>query len=337
LMRENRPPETAPLPSTRTDSVVVREWSLLNRTSLFRDVAQEAVVGYLESCRLLHPGPGEILIRPERRNQFVFLLVRGELQVFLELADASPIATVVVGECVGELSIIDNQMPTAYVVASRESELLAIDHQLLWAMVDASHTIARNLLHIVTQRVRQSGKLIARRTEALREYQRSSTLDALTDLHNRRWLEVMYARELQRCAKANEPVSLLVIDVDNFKNYNDRFGHLAGDEVLRTVAHTLRIGMRPNDMAARFGGDELAILLPDCAIESAGALAERLRAGVSAAILPPFEAGVPPSPTVSIGVAEYHAGDSLQDLMARADGALYEAKLAGRNCVRSRR
>ncbi len=323
--------------SSRPEAWVVGEWPLLNRTSLFKDVAREAVAGYLDSCRLLHPGPGEILIRPDRRNEFVFILIRGELQVFLELSDPAPIVKVASGECVGELSIIDNEMPTAYVVASQESELLAIDHELLWAMVDASHTIARNLLHIVTQRARQSGKLIARRTAALREYQRSSTLDALTDLHNRRWLEVMFAREIQRCEQASEPVSLLVFDVDNFKSYNDRFGHLAGDEVLRTVAGVLRLHLRPNDMAARFGGDELAVLLPNTSITPAESIAERLRTAVSAAVLPAFEAGVPPSPTVSIGVAESRAGDRLQDLLARADSALYEAKLAGRNCVRSRK
>jgi diguanylate cyclase (GGDEF)-like protein len=160
-------------------------------------------------------------------------------------------------------------------------------------------------------------------------------IDALTGLENRRGFDTALRREWQRNARAGAPLAILMIDVDYFKNFNDRFGHPAGDEVLRRVAAELRATIRrAEDTAARYGGEEFALILSVTNAEDAALLAERARATVEALAIPHPEspAGVV---TISVGVAVavpiYDA--SPMTLVSAADGALYLAKAAGRNCV----
>jgi diguanylate cyclase (GGDEF)-like protein len=168
---------------------------------------------------------------------------------------------------------------------------------------------------------------------------RSGFTDALTGWHNRRYLQSRLQEELSRCRRERTPLTCLMIDVDHFKSVNDRFGHLAGDEVLRQIAHCISGEVRGSDVSARYGGEEFVVLLPGTGIAAGFLLAERIRAAVAAE---PFElpAGSPLSVTVSIGVAEHSPALDERDLkvagerlLALADLALYEAKSGGRNAV----
>jgi diguanylate cyclase (GGDEF)-like protein len=311
------------------------EWAVVEDTLLFRGVSQEAVAVHFEGCQQFNLAEGDMLLCPERRNQHIYIILAGSLRVFLKDNAELPINTLGAGDCAGELSIIDSGYPTAYVVAAEPTAVVGIPHDALWGMVNASHGVARNLLYVLTRRVRNSSEVIARHNEALREFERSSSLDALTDLHNRRWMEKMFPRELRRCETASEPLSLIVLDVDHFKRYNDLYGHLMGDEVLRRVADMLRAHMRANDMAARFGGDEIALLLPGMALPEAVTVAERLKWAASSIELPDTGSDVPPAPTLSVGVADIQRGDTLNSLLHRADSALYQAKREGRDRVQS--
>jgi diguanylate cyclase len=124
-----------------------------------------------------------------------------------------------------------------------------------------------------------------------------------------------------------------MVDVDHFKPFNDTYGHLVGDMVLRIVADSMRRKIRPNDMIARFGGEEFCILLPDTKLKYAPKLAERLRLAVMNAALMDEKTNKPLSVTISLGVAQLHPGEDLNTLLARADMALYKAKNNGRNRV----
>ena len=143
---------------------------------------------------------------------------------------------------------------------------------------------------------------ITERRRAEKRIRYLARIDALTKIPNRMQFQHLLQQSIAKARRARKPLCLFYIDIDNFKAYNDSFGHLVGDEVLRTVAQTVRTRMRPNDMSARFGGDELAILLPECDLADAETLAERLRRTVAEATVPTLEASVPPSPTVSIGL-----------------------------------
>jgi diguanylate cyclase (GGDEF)-like protein len=162
--------------------------------------------------------------------------------------------------------------------------------------------------------------------------------DGLTGLPNRRSFDTTLASEWQRAVRSEEALSLLMVDVDKFKSYNDTFGHQSGDQCLRMVATALQSAIqRATDLAARYGGEEFAVILP--ATDEAGArvMAERGRVAVLALGLPgPNEDN--PSVSVSIGAATIHPrpGSMSEDLLAAADEALYAAKEAGRNCVHFR-
>jgi diguanylate cyclase (GGDEF)-like protein len=171
---------------------------------------------------------------------------------------------------------------------------MVIEQDILWRMIDVSHAFARNLLMILSSRVRSDNQVILDSVGVLREFERHAVTDALTDLHNRHWLDNMFRRRLERCLKDETPASMVMVDVDQFKQFNDRYGHVAGDRALRLVAETLRSYSGPGDMVARFGGDEFCILLPGADVEAARGCAERARWAVLKAT--EQDAGAPRSP-----------------------------------------
>jgi diguanylate cyclase (GGDEF)-like protein len=181
--------------------------------------------------------------------------------------------------------------------------------------------------------LRTQGELEARNAEL----DRQARTDALTGLYNRRCFDEALAREMARAARGQAGLSLIIIDVDFFKRYNDEYGHAAGDDCLRMIGTMLsQASGRPGDLAARLGGEEFAILLPDTALDGALAVAERLRSAVATRRMA-HAGNAAQVVTVSAGVAAMRpAGTSAaRALVEAADAGLYAAKAAGRNCVRS--
>ncbi|MBS7539520.1 diguanylate cyclase [Ancylobacter lacus] len=177
--------------------------------------------------------------------------------------------------------------------------------------------------------LRESQRLLIK---ANLELERLTRVDGLTDLGNRRYFDEYVRAEWRRALNAGKPLSVLMIDVDNFKNYNDTYGHLAGDEVLRQVANAIRIGAnRPGDLAARFGGEEFVVVLLDTPLEGARTVAERLRQAVRDFAITQGDGHL----SISIGVASVtpSAFVSVEQLITAADLALFRAKAAGRNRV----
>jgi diguanylate cyclase (GGDEF)-like protein/PAS domain S-box-containing protein len=175
-----------------------------------------------------------------------------------------------------------------------------------------------------------------RAEEALREseerYRNLSLTDSLTGLYNSRYLHERLPAELERAARYGRPLSLLVLDCDNFKRINDCYGHLEGDKVLQSLAEVIGVCLRRSDSAFRYGGEEFIVLLPEAGEEAAVALAERLREMFAcretlAATRESIRC------TVSIGVSRYIPNDSENTLIRRADEACYCAKGRGKNCV----
>jgi CRP-like cAMP-binding protein len=209
----------------------VHDIALLSRLQLFRNVDMEntAFLDLLGQCEYRNLVTGEVILSSEKENCTLFVLVNGRLGVQLNSSDEIPLAMVEPGECVGEMSIIDRRVPSAQVSASEKSTVLVIDQDILWRMISASHEIARNLLYIMSERVRYSNLVIADSLEMQRKYQRFATMDALTKLHNRGWLDDAFDQEIKRSERDQLPLALIMMDVDNFKKYNDDYGHLAGD------------------------------------------------------------------------------------------------------------
>ena len=165
--------------------------------------------------------------------------------------------------------------------------------------------------------------------------QKLLSTDALTGIANRRHFDQVLRDEWRRCARAGVPLSLLMIDVDCFKAYNDRLGHLQGDDCLRRIAALLTpAGRRPGDLMARYGGEEFVCLLPDTDTDGAVSVAERLRVDVQQAQIAHPASPLGPRVTISIGVASAKPpAESVEVLLELADRALYVAKEEGRNRI----
>lgn len=162
---------------------------------------------------------------------------------------------------------------------------------------------------------------------------RQSIIDPLTGLYNRRYMDETLKRELLRSERKELPLTLIVLDLDHFKQVNDTFGHDAGDAVLKNVAHQVRNSIRDCDVACRFGGEELLVILPECDLHTGIVCAEKIQAAIAALALY-HEGRTLGAVTASFGVAAFpsHGHDAARILQA-ADQALYRAKQAGRNCV----
>jgi two-component system, chemotaxis family, response regulator WspR len=171
------------------------------------------------------------------------------------------------------------------------------------------------------------------------ELQRLTNVDGLTGLSNRRYFNDYSGPQWKLAIREKAPISILMIDVDNFKKYNDTYGHLAGDEVLKSVGSAmLRSFVRPTDLPARFGGEEFVVLLPATPIEALQTLGDRLRTNVEELKIPHAASGVCGHVTVSVGGAATipNPEDTLLALVETADQALYEAKGSGKNRVVTR-
>ncbi len=188
------------------------------------------------------------------------------------------------------------------------------------------------------QRLQESSEEVAELKANLEEVQNEAMTDTLTGIANRR----RFDQELQdRTADAVEeetPLSLLLLDIDHFKQFNDNFGHLMGDQVLKLIARSLTQSVKGRDLPARFGGEEFAIILPETQLEAACTVANQIRMLISRRNVVKKSTGeILCKVSVSIGVGEYRPGEPLDNLIRRADEALYAAKENGRNRVMSER
>jgi len=170
--------------------------------------------------------------------------------------------------------------------------------------------------------------------DSLKLAEQQSNTDALTGLANRRSLEAFLRSSQMSAMETGTPLSILMIDIDHFKKFNDTFGHQVGDQVLRLVGRVLQENVRECDLAARYGGEELIAVLPGAGLDACAEAAERIRRRISEARLTRRTTGEElTSVTVSIGVAQFRMGESANGLIQRCDKALYQAKRAGRNLV----
>jgi diguanylate cyclase (GGDEF)-like protein len=304
--------------------------SALGQSLLFKDVPAAVVARVAGACPVRPVAAGERLLSAGEANDTLYVVIRGTLGVHIA-RPGRPDVLLGPGQCVGELSVIDGSQVSADVIAVKPAEVVAIARERIWALIEASPIAARNMLWILAGRVRKdnAARIEADRVQA--ETERAATVDVLTGLGNRRWLESAFARQLQRTTAAGLPIAMLMIDVDGFKEVNDEHGHPAGDAVLRLVARWLGAAVRPQDLVARYGGDEFAVLLPDCTLEQATEIGERIR-DLVVRQRGDAPAGLPPV-SLSIGAALHQHANTIEELMAAADAALYEAKRSGRNRV----
>ncbi len=305
--------------------------ALIEQNSLFTELNFSSVEYMLERSVLRDLAVGEKLLQPELPNNHLYLILEGELRVNLIGQATLEHTSLIAGECTGEISLVDGQNPSALVVASKPTRVLAVPHDTVWSLVDQSHEVARNLLSIIAGRMRCDNSALLTSYNKRTQYEHQATVDALTGVHNRRWMNEAFPRVLHRCALDHAHSAVMVLDIDHFKRVNDTYGHLVGDVALKSLANIMQVHLRPHDLLARYGGEEFAILLPDTGVDEARSIAERLRIMVAANEI--HSGDLQFKITVSIGLAVIDRDGTLDEFFALADRALYRAKESGRNRI----
>lgn len=307
---------------------------MLQKLDIFRATRADILRPLLTDAATKEIRKNEVLLAGGRSNRQLYLLLSGRLSVRLSSAKSAPITFIEEGQTAGELSLIDHQPTSAFVVAERDSVVLCLDEETVWELVNMSHAVASNLLYTLVKRLRYGNDIIVEDREKLAKYQFHATVDVLTGMFNRRWLNSMLPRLMHRAHLSKQPLSLLIVDIDQFKQYNDAHGHVDGDCAIRGAATIITNTIRPGDMASRYGGDEFLVILPHCSLEPAQTAGERVRKAVSGALFTNSDGEQLPPVTLSVGVAELCKDTTtVEALIKSADAALYRAKENGRDCV----
>ena len=300
---------------------------------LFRSLEPETLAGMLETCALREVSRGDVVTAPGHPPRDFFLLLEGRLRVHLDTSDGEPVAFIEQGEPVGEMDVIDGAAASSYVVADVDSRLLVMGEEGLWTLVRSSHSAACILLRILTRRLRQANQVFVEKMQFEQAYTDCGSIDTLTGLRNRSWLDMVLPRQLRRCTMGGHPFSLIKLGIDRFQEFNARHGALCGNQALRTVARVLVDHLRPTEIVARFCGDEFLVILPSADVKQARAAAERLRQKVMYTDILLDDGRKLPSLTISVGVAEARPGQTVDGILAVAGSALQRAKGMGRNFV----
>ena len=307
------------------------QYARLASNGLFNRVDLGAVEHLLDACAHCTVAAGDTLLEPGVGNDCLYVVLRGELRVYLDGHEAPAHTIVGVGECVGEMSVINGQGASALVIAAAETELLVMPQATLWLLVERSHSFARNLLAILAGRIRMDNLALVTADSRSLEFEQATAVDSLTGLHNRRWLLDAFPRAIRRCERDGAPLCLVLADLDNFKTLNDDHGLLTGDAVLRVVARRLAESVRAPDLIARYSGETFAILLPHTATDEGLRIADRLRLSVELMSLDRLTGGAIDKVTISCGVAPLGLDTELEALILTAEQALRDAKERGRN------
>lgn len=308
---------------------------LIARAQLFEGLSLDMFEDVLAQCPVLTLSAGQVLLEPGVPNQCLYVLLDGVLNVCVARSDTEPLAQVAAGDCVGEVSLIDRRSPSAFVLAATEARVLAVSEPLLLQLMQHSHLLSLNLMRVQADHFRRNLESLQSSQRTERRYRDLAQTDALTGLYNRAWCNQVMTAQLAQCVQVGQAVSLAMLDVDHFKQVNDRHGHPAGDVVLKSVADLLRGRFRGTDALARYGGEEFMVLMPATGVQQAQEVLEQVRQALQDLPIA-LDSGETLRCTISIGVAQHQLGQSLNELISLADQMLYRAKQSGRNRVMAR-
>ncbi len=250
-----------------------------------------------------------------------------------QLEDALDRVQQLISKAGRDTSAYGRRMSSLSGALNEETQTLEQIRETVGAMVQETRAIlAKN--QRLEQRLRDSTEEMATLRQDLETVRQDALTDALTGAANRKQFDQHLRAASASAMEAGEPLTVMLMDIDRFKAFNDRYGHSTGDEVLKLVARHLKEHVKGRDLPARFGGEEFAVILPDTRLEDAVRLADRIRAHLAhRQVTHRSTQQIYDRVTISVGVGSYRFGEPLEQLVQRCDDALYAAKRAGRNRV----
>ncbi len=347
--------------------------SILLRNQADAETTQELepdqLVQIIQTGELHELAPGEWLFREGDPSDAVYLLLSGTLEFTQRAGDAESVSWLSSGhgDFVGEMGLLENQPRSASGRARDAVRVLRYTHETFMDLVTHSPALVWSLMRTFSSRLRQREhaytlslqarnrelaeaaarlqelnnrleQLVDARTQQLATANERlaalATTDEVTGLYNRHYLQDALNRKADLISRAAHPFAIIMVDIDQFKHYNDRNGHLAGDGVLRKVADLLRGVIRGGDVIARYGGEEFCIVLENATLRDAEHVGDKLRRAVSDHAFPKGMYQPLGAITISLGVAAFpETAATVPAVLAAADAALYAAKNGGRNRV----
>ena len=299
--------------------------SLLQESPLFMKVRSSLLASMLMKTSRISMAAEQVLLTPGQLNDRIYIILSGRLRAQLNIDDTRPIALFGLSECVGEMSMFEDNQVSAYVIAATDCELLVVSHAEVWAILNESLQAAHNMLNILANRMRTSNRVLAESMESLHGYEAMDYINNTTGIYNRRWLSENIARLIHRHTLNRQPCAFILLKVDNFAQYDALFGSLGCDQAQRTIAQTMLRCLRPNDVEAHISEDQFAIFLPQTLLEHVDNVTGRLLEEIHhTTIVTPSGDALPPV-TLSVGVSQVQPGDTLDTLLARAHAAMHEA------------
>jgi len=292
------------------------DFAELGQLSLFKNVNFASIEGQLQLLPVLMLPAGATLIAPGQPNQVAYLVLSGRLRVFEGDDRDTAVGLIQRGECIGVMSLMDRQPCHVTIVAEQPCRLVALDEERLFALINTSSVVSRNVLFLLMHYLRGKDTGAPERGRLEARLAQNSSVDVVTGLYNQRWLMDILDRQIMRSATDHKPLSLLAIDLDDFSQFNTEFGRNAGDQAMFTIGSLIASVVRPTDLLARGEGDSFVVILPDTNATGADLVAARLQRMIAETEIEiPGECRLPPI-SASVGVVEmksFVAGRKLLD------------------------
>jgi diguanylate cyclase (GGDEF)-like protein len=320
----------------------------LKSVRIFSDLSDEEIRELLE---LLHPrrlSEGQMVFEEGDPGGELFVVESGAVGISVTLDDGKnlEIAAFEKGDFFGEMSIFEKEPRSATCTAKCPSRLLAVNEREFFRLIESNPTSAgkvmARMLDVTRQRLEDTGGFLSDMVQWGEEARRRAITDPLTGLYNRRYLDEALEEYFMKARTGSKPLSLVMLDLDHFRQINETLSEKAGDRVIKAAAEIYKRFLRPTDVAARYGGDEFTFILPDTDAAAARTIMEDIRRTIEESdllegIAPAGRDSEGVSPlrvTTSQGLACYpeHAGEA-RSLREAADNALYRAKETGRNRI----
>jgi diguanylate cyclase (GGDEF)-like protein len=289
-------------------------------------VKSSTLASLLTNTTRVRLAAGQILLTPRQHNDRIYVVLSGRLRAQLNADDTKPLALFGIGECVGEMSMFDDNQVSAYVIASTDCELLAIEHVEAWSVLSRSLQASHNLLAILANRIRSSNRTLAEWVEYVQSSGALNYVNPVTGIYNRRWLSENIGRLIRRHTINQQPSAFVLLKVDNSGLIDTGFGRLGSEQAQRSIAETILRCLRPNDVAVHIDADQFAIFLPQTGTDNAHAIADRLLEEIDQMVIGTPSGDALPPVTLSIGIGLPQPDDTLDSLIARTLPAMHRAQ-----------
>jgi diguanylate cyclase (GGDEF)-like protein len=307
---------------------------LLQESPLFRKVKSSLLASMLLQTTRVKLVAEQILMVPEQQNDHIYIVLSGRLRAQTDMFDTRPLVLFGMGECMGEMSLFDEDNVSFYGIAVTDCELLSIPHADVWAVLNQSLQASHNLLAILASRVSASSRMsmsnrmwpsnriLTESMEYRHGYEALDYINTVTGVYNGRWLSKSIPRLTHRFTMNRQSCVFILMKIDNFGQFDARFGSLGSDQAQRTIAHFMLGCLRPNDLVAHISEDQFAIFLPQTELDKADKVTSRLLEGIDQAIIVTPSGDALPPVAVSLGVSQLQSDDTLDSLIARASSAM---------------